>query len=73
MVLNWKVAFCAVLFLLALTACAFSAEPRLPAGYTCTDIRENVKKYGYWPALLWAKANGFTPEQIAEAKRCLQK
>lgn len=65
-----------------LTACALlmlagkarSADsPRLPAGVTCNDIRQHVQRYGYWPALLWAKANGFSKDEIEAAKRCLQK
>lgn len=46
--------------------------PRLPAGVTCNDVIQNVKRYGYWPALLWARANGFSKDEIEAAKRCLR-
>lgn len=65
-----------VAFLLALAIVMFAVNVRaadgLPAGYTCSDVRENVRKYGYWPALLWARANGFRPSEIEAAKRCLK-
>lgn len=62
-----------VLVTLVWVTAVAAKQPRLPDGYSCADVREHVKRYGYRPALLWAKANGFTAEQIDQAKRCLQK
>lgn len=66
--------FLAGCVLLMFAVHARSADaPRLPTGYTCANVIENVKRYGYWASLLWARANGFTEEEIREAKRCLQR
>lgn len=73
--INSRGALCIFLLsvaLIILMGKAHSADAaRLPAGYSCADVIENVKRYGYWPALIWARANGFTEAEIREAKRCL--
>jgi hypothetical protein len=69
---GWLFVFLLTAFLVMCAVNARSADsPRLPEGYTCSDVIENVKRYGYWPAILWARANGFKPEEIEAAKRCL--
>lgn len=75
--INSRAALCVFLLTAALIMLAGKARsadsPRLPAGYNCEQVRENVKRYGYWLSLAWARANGFTTEQIEQAKRCLRK
>lgn len=66
-----------VVLIFMAAALAFSKaradQPKLPDGYTCETVRRYVKDYGYWPALLWARANGFTASEIEAAKRCLRR
>jgi hypothetical protein len=59
----------AALMLAALTTPAKSQE--LPSGYSCSDIRSFVERYGYWTALAHAVAHGATRSQLKAAKRCL--
>lgn len=58
------------LFLLCATF-AF-ADDKLPAGYTCEQVRANVERYGKIAAWTWARLNGLSREQIAAARRCLK-
>jgi hypothetical protein len=58
--------------LLVLAAPALANAPRLPAGATCDDVRANVKRYGWVAAYAWAKLQGYSSKEIAEAKRCLR-
>lgn len=60
----------AVLFLL--TTPAMADETKLPDGYTCADVRAKAKEYGWVVAYGWAKLQGYSKEQIAQAKRCLK-
>lgn len=61
-----------VAVLIAFAPPAKAAEPRLPPGYTCQDVRDKVAQYGRFTAKIWAFANGFTRDQIREAEKCLR-
>jgi hypothetical protein len=50
---------------------AARAEPALPAGYSCADVRAAVEKYGRPRAIRLAKRKGASAEQIAAAEKCL--
>lgn len=63
-------AFC--FLMIAPAQAALTDEPRLPAGYTCDQVRTNVALYGKFASFLWAKANGFSAADIAQARRCLK-
>lgn len=47
------------------------AEPRLPAGVNCADIKAKVAEHGYAKAIYWARQHGYSWAQIAEARKCL--
>jgi len=51
---------------------ARAAEVKLPPGITCEMIRQAVTTHGRILAYTWALANGYTPKEIREAKRCLK-
>lgn len=61
-----------LLLAIALAASLARAEPQLPAGVTCADVRARVAEYGYARAIYWARQNGYSWSQIAEAKKCLR-
>jgi hypothetical protein len=52
--------------------CSMPAEPRLPPGITCEQVRALVAEHGYAKAVYWARANGYSWAQIYEAKKCLR-
>lgn len=37
----------------------------------CSQVRVMVASYGHTAALAWARRNGYSEEQIREARRCL--
>ncbi len=37
----------------------------------CQDVRVAVASYGSTAALAWARRNGYSEEQIKQARRCL--
>lgn len=39
---------------------------------TCSQVRSYVQTYGAQRALEWARRNGWSDEQISEARRCLR-
>jgi hypothetical protein len=49
-----------------------STPPRLPEGVTCEFVRAKVAEHGKVIAYAWARLNGFSKREIAEAKRCLK-
>lgn len=58
--------------LLILAASAFAAEPKLPAGYSCEDVRAKVAEVGRIRAIALAIEAGATWRQIREAQKCLR-
>ena len=68
---NWITAgIMAALILIGAATLAY-AEPQLPPGVTCIDIRTKVHEHGYAKAVLWARAKGYLWAQIYEAKKYL--
>lgn len=63
--------FVAVL-LLATCLKAHAYPSQLPTGVTCEFVRAKVAEHGKVYAYAWARLNGFTGEQINQAKRCLK-
>jgi hypothetical protein len=62
----------AAIALLCLFAIPVSADtPQLPIGVTCEAVRAKVAEHGRIMAYAWARLNGYSAKQIAEAKRCL--
>lgn len=53
-------------------AIGHAAEPDLPAGYTCADVRAKVAELGRIKALAAALERGATWKQIREARKCLR-
>lgn len=51
---------------------AADVPKQLPAGVTCEQVRSMVAEYGKVYAYAWARLQGYTAAQIAEAKRCLK-
>jgi hypothetical protein len=49
-----------------------AGEPKLPEGVTCSDVRAHVAQYGKIAAYAWARLQGYSSKEIAEAKRCLK-
>lgn len=60
-----------LIFVLALAGLAHAAEPKLPPGYTCQDVKDKVAQYGKVAAWIWAVAN-LTKEQRVAAQKCLR-
>jgi hypothetical protein len=58
--------------LLLLTLPAQADEPKLPAGFSCQDVRSKVAEYGKAAAFAWAIGNGYSWRQIREARKCLR-
>jgi len=54
-----------LLVLLSLTG------PQLPPGITCDMVREQVARYGKAAAFAWAIRQGYSWQQIKEARKCL--
>lgn len=51
----------------------FAADaPRLPAGVSCADVRAKVAEYGKVYAYAWARLQGYSQREIAEARKCLR-
>jgi hypothetical protein len=67
-----RAAVFAALLVLPALALALANAPRLPVGATCDDVRANVKRYGWVASYAWAKLQGYSSKEIAEAKRCLR-
>ena len=63
----------AVLAFLFLCTVAFAEQPvRLPAGVTCSMVREKVSEHGKVYAYAWARMQGYSSAEISQAKRCLK-
>jgi hypothetical protein len=58
--------------LLLFAAAALADEPKLPAGYSCEDVRAKVAELGRVKALALALESGATWKQIREARKCLR-
>ena len=71
---DWGVIIAAAVFTAALILCgvAFAAEPKLPAGVSCEAIRGHVADHGKLKAIRWAREQGYSWAQIAEARKCLR-
>lgn len=63
----------AALLLVLASAALAAVDPKLPHGKTCDDVRENVERYGKATALAWAVREGYSPLEIWEASKCLEK
>lgn len=72
---DWNALIGAAIFAIALTLAlpAFASEPKLPAGITCEFVRSKVAEYGKVYAYAWARMQGYTSREVAEAKRCLSR
>lgn len=51
---------------------ALATEPQLPPGASCEQIKSLVAEHGKVKALAWAVRNGYSWQQIREAKKCLR-
>jgi hypothetical protein len=47
-------------------------ETKLPPGVTCEVVREMVTLHGRLTAYAWAKLNGYSRGEIAQARKCLR-
>lgn len=54
------------------TSLVAAEEPKLPPGVTCEVVRELVTLHGRLAAYAWAKLNGYSKKEIAEARKCLR-
>ena len=71
---EWLEIFGGALFaFLFLCTVAFAEQPvRLPAGVTCSMVREKVSEHGKVYAYAWARMQGYSSAEISQAKRCLK-
>jgi uncharacterized protein YbaA (DUF1428 family) len=46
--------------------------PDLPQGVTCEFVRAKVAEHGKVVAYAWARLQGYSKEEIKQAKRCLR-
>ncbi len=58
--------------IVVLATSAHADEPKLPAGYTCEDVRSIVSEVGKIKALAMAFEAGATWRQVNEARKCLR-
>jgi hypothetical protein len=68
---GWLVVVLSALVLVTVCARARAGEPKLPAAYSCDDVRRVVAEHGKIRALALAIELGATWRQIAEARKCL--
>ena len=61
-----------IIALLLISPAASADEPKLPDGYTCEAVRAKVAEHGWLVAYAWAKLQGYSKADIAQAKRCLR-
>lgn len=66
----FKIIFTAALVCAAVSARA--AEPEMPSGVTCADVRRYVAHYGRAGAKALALLKGYSQRQISEAEKCLK-
>jgi hypothetical protein len=59
-----------IFVLLSLTL--YASEPKLPDGISCDAIRQAVAEHGKFKSIRWARQQGYTWAQIAEARKCLR-
>lgn len=52
---------------------AFCTPARSAESYSCDQIRYYVKTYGLIRAIKWARDNGHSWREIADARRCLRR
>lgn len=62
-----------VLLIIFYLSTAHADEIHLPSGITCELIREKVAEHGRLASFAWAIRNGYSFEQIRQAKRCLKR
>jgi hypothetical protein len=60
------------LVLLGISLKARAEAPRLPHGVTCEFVRAKVAEHGKVVAYAWARLQGYSKEEIKQAKRCLR-
>lgn len=70
---GWLVVGLAIAALLTVAGKARADEPKLPAGYSCDDVRAKVAELGRVGAIALALKNGATLKQLREARKCLAK
>jgi hypothetical protein len=63
---------CALLIAAIATSSAAKEPPKLPPGVTCDLVRSKVAEHGRLVAYAWAKLNGYSNKDIAEARKCLR-
>ena len=57
--------------MIALVILLAATEPPVPPGIGCDQVRAMVAEHGYMHSLYWARSQGYSWRQIAEAKKCL--
>ena len=57
---------------IVLTAAGIAGAAELPPGTDCETIRRLVAEHGKIKALAWAIRQGYSTEQIREARKCLK-
>jgi hypothetical protein len=68
---GWVVVILSALVLIGVCVRARADEPKLPAGYSCVDVRRVVDEVGKVRALVLAVEHGATWAQIKAARACL--
>lgn len=69
---DWIIPALVAIALVATCTRARADPQRLPPGVTCAAVRAMVAEHGKVYAYAWARLQGYTAAQIAEAKRCLK-
>lgn len=57
---------------IVLTAAGAAGAAELPPGVDCQMVRRYVTQHGKFKSLAWAIRQGYSAEQIREARKCLQ-
>jgi len=60
------------LALVFMTMEAVAADPKLPDGFSCSDVRAKVEEHGQYIAYAWARLHGYSRYQIKQARKCLK-
>jgi hypothetical protein len=69
---GWVVVALSALVLITVCARAHADDPKLPAGYSCDDVRRVVAEHGKVKAIAMALEAGATLQQINDARKCLR-